>query len=50
MEKFKWGVIGTGKIAHTFAIALKHCEKAQLCGVASRTEDKAKKIRRGVRL
>ena len=44
MEKFKWGVIGTGKIAHTFAVALKHCEKAQLCGVASRTENKAKKF------
>ena len=42
MEKFKWGVIGTGKIAHTFATALKHCEKAELCGVASRTSEKAK--------
>ena len=42
MEKFKWGVIGTGKIAHTFATALKHCERAELCGVASRTSEKAK--------
>lgn len=41
MKKYKWGVIGTGKIAHTFATALKHNENAQLCGVASRTADKA---------
>ncbi len=41
MKKFKWGIIGTGKIAHTFATALKHDENAQLCGVASRTAEKA---------
>ena len=44
MKNYKWGVIGTGKIAHTFAIALKHCDSAQLCGVASRTDEKAKKF------
>ncbi|WP_303834981.1 Gfo/Idh/MocA family protein [Ruminococcus flavefaciens] len=44
MKKYKWGVIGTGKIAHTFATALKHCDRAELCGVASRTEDKAIKF------
>jgi predicted dehydrogenase len=43
MHKYKWGVIGTGKIAHTFATALAHCENAELCAVASRTDDKAKK-------
>ena len=44
MKKYKWGIIGTGKIAHTFATALKHCENAELCAVASRTEEKAKKF------
>ena len=42
MKKYKWGVIGTGKIAHTFATALKHCENAELCAVASRTDEKAR--------
>lgn len=41
MKKFKWGVIGTGKIAHTFAEDLKNNENAQLCGVASRSSEKA---------
>lgn len=44
MKKYKWGVIGTGKIAHTFATALRHCENAELCAVASRTDEKAKKF------
>ncbi|WP_019678388.1 Gfo/Idh/MocA family protein [Ruminococcus flavefaciens] len=44
MRKYKWGIIGTGKIAHTFAVALRHCEKAELCAVASRTDEKAKKF------
>lgn len=44
MRKYKWGIIGTGKIAHTFAVALKHCENAELLAVASRTEEKAKQF------
>ena len=44
MRKYKWCVIGTGKIAHTFATALAHCENAELCAVTSRTEEKAKKF------
>ena len=42
MRKYKWGIIGTGKIAHTFAIALRHCENANLTAVASRNTEKAK--------
>lgn len=42
MKKIKWGVIGTGKIAHTFLEALSQSEDAELCAVASRTEEKAK--------
>ena len=44
MNKYKWGVIGTGKIAHTFATALMNCENAELCASASRTEEKAKRF------
>ncbi|WP_295074165.1 Gfo/Idh/MocA family oxidoreductase [Ruminococcus sp.] len=42
MRKYKWGIIGTGKIAHTFATALKHCENTELCAVASRTDERSK--------
>ncbi len=42
MEKIKWGIIGTGRIAHTFAAALNGCGDAELCAVASRSERKAK--------
>ena len=44
MNKYKWGVIGTGKIAHTFATALMNCKNAELCASASRTEEKAKRF------
>jgi predicted dehydrogenase len=39
--KTKWGIIGLGKIAHTFADDLKHVQDAELYAVASRTQDKA---------
>ena len=42
MKKFKWGVIGTGRIARTFSEALNGCEDAILYAVASRTADKSK--------
>ncbi len=44
MKKIKWGIIGTGKIAHTFAEALAGCEDAELLAVASRTTEKAQKF------
>ena len=44
MNKIKWGIIGTGKIAHTFAEALRGTEDVQLCAVASRTLEKAQKF------
>ena len=40
--KTKWGIIGTGKIAHTFAAALAGNPSSELCAVASRTYEKAK--------
>ena len=41
MDKIRWGIIGTGKIAHTFAEALAGTEDAELFAVASRTKNKA---------
>ena len=42
MDKIRWGIIGTGKIAHTFAEALAGTEDAELLAVASRTQEKAR--------
>lgn len=44
MDKIKWAIIGTGKIAHTFAAALKGCGDAVLEAVASRKEEKARRF------
>ncbi|MDG5799604.1 Gfo/Idh/MocA family oxidoreductase [Marinilabiliaceae bacterium ANBcel2] len=41
-KKIKWGIIGLGNIADKFAQDLKLSKKAELHGVASRTESKAK--------
>ena len=41
MKKYRWGVLGTGRIARTFAKALNGCEEAELYAVASRSADKA---------
>ncbi|MBQ8966898.1 Gfo/Idh/MocA family oxidoreductase [Ruminococcus sp.] len=37
----RWGIIGTGKIAHTFAEALRGTENSVLAAVASRSLEKA---------
>lgn len=37
-----WGIMGTGRIAHTFAEAVNYVEDACLYAAASRTEEKAK--------
>ncbi len=44
MKKIKWGVLGTGRIADTFAAALAFCDEAELTAVASRSVEKAKKF------
>ncbi len=41
MNSVKWGIIGTGRIARTFAAALKGTEGAVLWAAASRTMEKA---------
>ncbi|MCR5729476.1 MAG: Gfo/Idh/MocA family oxidoreductase [Ruminococcus sp.] len=41
MKKYRWGIIGTGRIAHSFAEALKGVENASLYAVGSRNLQKA---------
>jgi len=41
-EKFCWGIIGCGKIAHQFAKSLSILPNIKLLGVASRSEERAK--------
>lgn len=41
MKKYKWGILGTGRIARTFSEAINGTENAQAYAVASRSEEKA---------
>lgn len=41
MDEIRWGIIGTGKIAHTFAEAINSCEGCRLTAVSSRSLQKA---------
>ncbi len=43
-KKIKWGIIGTGKIAHTFATALKDVDNTELYAIGSRNMESAKKF------
>jgi len=43
-KKYNWAILGTGKIAHTFATGLQRCETGVLHAVGSRTLDAAKKF------
>lgn len=42
MEKIKFGIVGTGTIAHRFAEAIKNVPEAELVAVASRKEETGK--------
>ena len=45
MKKYRWGVLGTGKIANRFATALNNiADEAELTAVASRTRETAEKF------
>lgn len=44
MEKIRFGIVGTGTIAHRFAQAIKNVECAELVAVASRTKENADKF------
>jgi predicted dehydrogenase len=39
---FKWGILGTGRVAQDFAFALRHCDEAHLLAVASRDSERAR--------
>lgn len=41
MHSFNWGVLGPGKIAHTFAKAMEKSTKGKILAVASRSEQRA---------
>ena len=44
MKKIRFGIVGTGTIAHRFANAIKNVACAELAAVASRSEENAKKF------
>jgi predicted dehydrogenase len=44
MKKIRWGILGTGNIAATFATALKSMEDSTLTAVASRNDIRAKEF------
>lgn len=44
MNRIKFGIVGTGTIAHRFANAIKNVENAELVAVASRTKENAEKF------
>jgi predicted dehydrogenase len=46
MAKLRWGIIGTGSIAHKFARGVLRSETGDLIAVASRTESKAREFAR----
>ena len=41
MSKIRWGIIGTGNIAHKFATGLQSCADAELVAVGSRKQETA---------
>ena len=44
MNKIRFGIVGTGNIAHRFADAIQNVSQAELSAVASRTEENAEKF------
>jgi len=43
-KKIKWGILGTGWIAHKFTTALQTVENSEICAVGSRTIESAQKF------
>lgn len=43
-ERIRWGILSTGRIAHTFATALKTLDDAEVVAVGSRTREAAERF------
>lgn len=50
MDKIRWGILGTGKIARTFATALQSMDDCTLSAVASRNVSRAKEFAAGFQI
>lgn len=44
MSKVRWGIVSTGRIAHSFAQDFRYVANGELCAVASRTEEAAREF------
>jgi predicted dehydrogenase len=40
----RWGILGTGRIGHEFAVGLRDTPDAETLAVGSRTEDSAREF------
>ena len=43
-NKVRWGILGAGRIAHTFAKDIAYCKNAKLIAVASRSEERTNPV------
>jgi predicted dehydrogenase len=50
MEQVRWGIIGCGQIAHTFAKSIEHCQSASLLAVASTSPQRARSFAEGYKV
>jgi predicted dehydrogenase len=44
MDSMRWGILGTGRIGHEFAVGLRDTPGAEILAVGSRTEDSAREF------
>ena len=44
MKKYRWGIVGTGRMCHAFCRALQLLENAEIAAVCSRSQEKAQQF------